>query len=139
MYLIKLFLLSFQFFNIYIYAFEIQSNADSLMIWPQPKYLTFGKSKVYMPSNGFSFNTYDMKSSSYKKVNTLEQAYDRYNKLIFNEHFSNQTILYPAMNSDLKVTVEDCSEEYPQLETDESYDIKSKILSYIINSIEFIR
>lgn len=69
------------------------------------------------------------------EVKTLNQAYERYSQLIF-PHATNQT--NSATHLKVLVNVEDQSEAYPQLETDESYTLKvdkaSKEQSIVLSS-----
>jgi hexosaminidase len=58
------------------------------------------------------------------KIQTLENAYSRYTKLMFPHEVSNEK-LKNAIQS-VQVSVSDPSEDYPQLETDESYTLDIK-------------
>ena len=92
-------------------------------VWPMPSSMTAGSNVVYMPYDGFFFQTVDRKSGGEVQSYTLQQAYERYNNLIFAEHYSNETLVGPALSAKVTVIVDDTSEAYPQLETDESYEI----------------
>jgi hexosaminidase len=109
---------------LFAFSFETASTESSSLIWPMPSSLDMGQTLIYMPSVGFTFETYDEKSGKEIQSATLTQAYDRYNKLIFSEHYSNSSAISPVLTSTLVVVVEDTSEAYPQLETDESYELK---------------
>jgi hexosaminidase len=64
----------------------------------------------------FQFTSVDCTSS------TLTQAYERYNTLIFQHNVTKKFSKDPYVNR-VSVSVEVCSEDYPQLSTDESYTL----------------
>jgi hexosaminidase len=104
-------------------AFELNLSEPATSVWPMPSSLSMGDLAVYLPSSGFFFQTIDEKSGTEVDSPTLELAYERYNKLIFSEYYSNQTSVSPTLSPKIDVLVSDTSEIYPQLETDESYEL----------------
>ena len=78
-------------------------------IWPQP--VEFQTSTGLTNVGLFEF------TSKNGAVNTLEQAYKRYNAMIF-QHNTESSDTTPV-----EVIVDDNSEAYPQLDTDESYSL----------------
>ena len=85
-------------------------------IWPQPKSYTNGTTDVKIsPSFGFV-------DKSAKKTATLAAAFERYHDLIF-FHATKHAATEEGLAS-LAVTVASSDESHPQLETDESYELK---------------
>ena len=84
-------------------------------VWPMPAETSFGKSSVFV-SKSLIFSTNDGAD-----VKTLNDAYARYHELVFTHEFSAES--GSPMASNVVVTVKDISEEYPQLDSDESYSL----------------
>jgi len=78
-------------------------------IWPQPV--------EFQTSTGLTNVGLFEYTSKNGAVNTLEQAYKRYNAMIF-QHNTESSDTTPV-----EVIVDDNSEAYPQLDTDESYSL----------------
>lgn len=104
-------------------AFEVNLSEPATSVWPMPSSLSMGDLTIYLPPSGFFFQTIDEKSGTEVDSYTLELAYERYNKLMFSEYYSNQTSVSPTLSPKIDVLVSDTSESYPQLETDESYEL----------------
>ena len=85
-------------------------------IWPKPSVFTKGDKVVQVSS--FNFKTLGINSAIPK---TLSEAYSRYNSLIFNHKAKEGDSI--SRIATVNVAVDDYSETYPQLETDESYTL----------------
>jgi hexosaminidase len=113
------FLVAFLFFT----KFQLAASAFvESSIWPEPREFSKGSDILALSKSQFLFTTFTKDKASVS-VDTLNQAFDRYNKIIFQEHYFNSTVSTKALNNAVSVTVEDLSEAYPQLETDESYEL----------------
>jgi hexosaminidase len=89
-------------------------------VWPMPKEFNVGNNSIYISSK-FQFQLLQTEKN---EVKTLSNAFLRYSQLMFQEISEN---VLPASSisflTQLSVKVENLSEDYPQLETDESYQI----------------
>ena len=104
------------FFTIIVLAvWSTFSIVQGNMIWPQVAESKFGQNTVTI-SRSLEFDS--------PQVKTLTAAYERY-KLIMFPHATEQGKADSSVNTItvVKVEVENVSEEYPQLETDESYEL----------------
>ena len=82
-------------------------------VWPQPKESSFGSSPISISPTVQFLGGND--------VGTLSAAYERYRKIMFPHPVSASAIAAAAEVVNVKVA--DLSEAYPQLETDESYQL----------------
>lgn len=89
-------------------------GAEVSSIWPQPMHFEQGTTKRTIQGASFLF------ASASGDVSTLTQAFDRYNKMLFTHAVKGPK---DALDK-VVVTVKDTSEDYPQLETDESYKLQ---------------
>jgi hexosaminidase len=89
-------------------------------IWPQPSTFTTGDKRVRIAdSSTLNFNI-EPKGSDIK---TLSEAFLRYEKLIFSHAaVSTNNDKYPTIST-IIVNVDSISEDYPQMDTDESYSL----------------
>ena len=123
-----------------------------ISVWPQPASFMKGSNVLFLPSSGFVFQSINEATKEAVDIPTLTQAYERYNLLIFNEHYANATQMSPQANQQVahihtythtraismhvtfhishhnkneqvSVKIADISEAYPQFETDESYSL----------------
>lgn len=94
-----------------LFAFAASCEAMT-GIWPKPNSVQNGDLSTAVKS--FQFISEDC------SVSTLTKAYERYNNLIF-EHSTKGNS--PEAINNVLVSVKDCSEDYPQLNTDESYTL----------------
>ena len=116
-------------FLLIFFCFEEKACAStSANIWPMPVELSTGANTLYLPTTQFNFTTFD--ASNEKKqvdIDTLNQAYVRYNEIIFNAHYHTEEDDNPAsslhFSASVEVFVDNVSEEYPQIDTDESYSL----------------
>jgi len=83
-------------------------------IWPEPAHFEQGNKLRTIDGTSFVF------TSSSGDIPTLTQAFDRYNKLLFTHPVKGAST--PAVK--VLVSVKDASEDYPQLDTDESYKLQ---------------
>ena len=99
-------------------AFVVVSGVAEYVVpsvWPMPSEMSIGGVSIFV-SKGLVINT-----NNGVRIETLESAYERYRGLIFNHVFSDENV--SPLASGMTVTVKDISEEYPQLDTDESYHL----------------
>jgi len=89
-------------------------------VWPKPA--VFSKGASVVPVATFEFKTLGLSESDSTVPITLSAAYSRYNSMIFN-HKSKTGDDNIARVAKVNVAVDDYSEAYPQLETDESYTL----------------
>lgn len=96
----------------------VKSKYIEPSIWPQPKIFQYEKKNTLTKVKKFEFSTKD------NNIQTLSDAYKRYNKLIFTHQVKkdNNKDSKNVINQ-VEVKVENDSEDYPQLETDESYTL----------------
>ena len=105
--------------NMAVYAFlvvvvSLLFNVQGHLIWPQVAESKYGIDDVTVLS------TLEFQTVGGQDVKTLTAAYERYKRVIFT-HVTGEGA--SGALSTVKVEVEDMSEDYPQLETDESYEL----------------
>lgn len=117
----------------------IQQSYSSLIIpsiWPLPSSFQYGNNTIPISSN----LEYRIVSSSQTPltVPTLDRAIKRYESLIFIESSNNNPSDPSLMINQMEIILDDSSEEYPQLDTDESYTLvisQSQIISITSKTI----
>ena len=90
--------------------------------WPMPNNYEHGENTVNVP---FMMNFIDM---SHTKTQTIANTIERYQQLIFPHHNGKgkgikSEATDTKMLHQVEIYVEDCNEDYPSLETDESYSL----------------
>ena len=83
-------------------------------VWPQPKEASLGTSALHISPQ--------LRFHGGNDVNTLRLAYERYATLMFPHPGAVLARSLPTIRA-VDVTVDDPSESYPQLDTDEAYEL----------------
>ena len=83
-------------------------------VWPRPSQASYGDSSLQVSPK--------LMFEGGNDINTLSAAYKRYSALIF-PHPGAEVDSSSSLLSVVNVRVDDVSEAYPQLETDESYEL----------------
>lgn len=90
------------------------SSLTGPSIWPQPKETSMGSVAVGVSPK--------LEFKGGNEITTLALAYDRYRSLMFPHPGVSPDASEPTVSA-VTVTVDDLSETYPQLDTDESYEL----------------
>jgi len=105
-------------------------------VWPQPTAASYGVESVAISPK----LAYVLSSGSVRKrrdvaeVPTLDKAFTRYEQLMFPHSVSEDNI--PSSITTVRVDVTSLSEAYPQLDTDESYELSIPSVSEASGDIE---
>ena len=97
-------------------------------IWPMPKTVTYEEGS-YSISNKISYEVYTNDNTNTIEIPTLTKAFTRYHDLIFQHTIRTSDVDTTTTKKKqcsfdhVSVKVQDASEVYPQLDTDESYSI----------------
>jgi hypothetical protein len=87
-------------------------------VWPMPVSSQYGSTPLFISSE-ILFKT--KSHGNYADIKTLSAAYERYQFIMFPHSFSDDSNS-PSVN-EITVAVDNSSEDYPQLDTDESYEL----------------
>jgi len=129
-----LYMICFAFVAVAVLVAIVAADYTQPTVWPQPK--SFSKGNFKSRALPFKFTT----KTTDKDVKTLTDAYKRTNDLIFTHKLDHDAGLvegkFQKFLTTVEVTVADPSEEYPQMDTDESYTLIIPDLSQVNKKVE---